>query len=88
MIKSKQWMLLPAAGLASILLFSAVTHGKDEPVAENTVTVWVGGKGQSGFAEKLNKSHAAMEAKGMKFADLQIYTENGDMQGAFVTYVR
>ena len=52
------------------------------------MTVWVDGKGQSGFAGKVNKMHAQMEAKGMKFADLAIYTEDGDMQGAFVTYVR
>jgi hypothetical protein len=29
-----------------------------------------------------------MEAKGFKVADVEIYTENGDMRGAFVTYVR
>jgi hypothetical protein len=29
-----------------------------------------------------------MEGKGWKFGTLAIYTEDGDMQGAFVTYVR
>jgi hypothetical protein len=29
-----------------------------------------------------------METKGFKFSDMEIYTENGDMRGAFVTYVR
>jgi hypothetical protein len=50
--------------------------------------VWIDGKGQQGFSEKLNKMHAGMEAKGFKFGDMEIYTEDGDMQGAFITYVR
>jgi len=29
-----------------------------------------------------------MEKDGWRFADLEVYTENGDMQGIFVTYVR
>ena len=74
--------------LATVGLFAATSHAKDEVVAQNTTTVWIDGKGQSGFSEKLNKMHAAMEAKGWKFGDLEIYTEDGDMQGAFVTYVR
>ncbi len=74
--------------LATVGLFAATSHAKDELVAQNMTTVWIDGKGQSGFAEKLNKMHAEMEAKGWKFGDLEIYTENGDMKGAFVTYVR
>ena len=77
-----------AGVLATAGLFAMATHAKDEPVAQNTMTVWVDGKGQSGFAEKVNKLHGEMEAKGLKFADMEIYTEDGDMQGAFVTYVR
>ena len=64
------------------------SHAKDEVVAQNTTTVWIDGKGQQGFSEKLNKMHAQMEAKGWKFGDLEIYTEDGDMKGAFVTHVR
>jgi ABC-type sugar transport system substrate-binding protein len=78
-----------AAGLlATVAMFVAASYAQDDPVPQNTTTVWVDGKGQSGFAEKLNKMHADMEAKGSKFSDLEIYTENGDMKGAFVTYVR
>jgi hypothetical protein len=29
-----------------------------------------------------------MAAKGWKFVDLAIYTEDGDMEGVFVTYQR
>jgi hypothetical protein len=74
--------------LATAGLFAATSHAKDEVVAQNTTTVWIDGKGQQGFSEKLNKMHAQMEAKGFKFGDLEIYTEDGDMQGAFITYVR
>ena len=78
-----------AAVVATVTLFSATNHAADEPVAaQNTQTVWVDGKGQTSFAEKANKMHAAMEAKGWKFTDMEVYSEDGDMQGAFVTYVR
>jgi hypothetical protein len=77
------------AALAMATLFPSFSHGKDEAVvAQNVTTVWVDGKGQTSFAKKVNEMHAEMEAKGWKFVDLAIYTENGDMQGAFVTYVR
>ena len=74
--------------LATVGLFAVASHAKDEPVAQNATTVWIDGKGQQGFSEKLNKMHAAMEVKGWKFGNLELYTEDGDMQGAFVTYVR
>jgi maltose-binding protein MalE len=88
MRSKSRWFAVSAAVCASVLLFSAASRSKDEPVAQNTMTVWVDGKGQSGFAEKLNKMHGEMEAKGMKFVDMAVYVEDGDMQGAFVTYVR
>jgi hypothetical protein len=78
-----------AAGLLTTVgMFVAASHAKDDPAPQNTATVWVGGKGESSFAEKLNKMHAEMEAKGFKVIDMEIYTENGDMRGAFVTYAR
>lgn len=39
-------------------------------------------------AEKLTKLHAQKAAEGFAFAGLQAYTENGDIQGFFVTYTR
>lgn len=51
-------------------------------------TVWVDGKGQGSMADKASKSHAEMAKQGWKFQDLDIYTEDGDMKGLFVTYVR
>jgi hypothetical protein len=51
-------------------------------------TVWVDGKGQSSMASDVSKMHAKMNAEGWRFADLEVYTEDGDMKGMFVTYVR
>ena len=79
---------LTAGVLVAGAFLSTAPYAADEPVAQNTSTVWVDGKGQTAFAEKVNKMHAAMEAKGWKFGDMEIYTEDGDMKGAFVTYVR
>ena len=41
------------AGLLAMAgLFAAASHAKDEVViAQNSTTVWIDGKGQSGFAE-------------------------------------
>ena len=78
-----------AGVLATVTLFSATNHAADEPAAaQNVQTVWLDGKGETSFAEKANKMHVVMEAKGWKFGDIEIYTEDGDMKGAFVTYVR
>ena len=75
--------------LATVTLFSATNHAADEPAAAQSVkTVWVDGQGQTSFAEKANNMHAVMEAQGWKFEDMEIYTEDGDMQGAFITYGR
>jgi hypothetical protein len=51
-------------------------------------TVWVDGKGQGSMADKASKSHAEMAKQGWKFQDLDVYIEDGDMKGLFVTYVR
>jgi hypothetical protein len=38
-------------------------------------------------ADKINELHAQHAERGWVFADLEIYTENGDLQGYFITYV-
>jgi len=77
--------------LAFLALSSASVQAADKTDADASAkvkTVFVDGKGQSGFADKVNKKHAEMTAQGWRFADLEVYTEDGDMQGAFVTYQR
>ena len=78
---------------AGLLLLGTTTVGfaadKDADDASATITtLFVDGKGQSGFAEKVNKIHAEMATKGWKFGGLALYTEDGDMKGVFVTYTR
>ena len=75
------------AAVAALSLASGVAHAEDK--AQPTIkTVWLDGKGQSSMADKINKLHAEMAAKGWSFASLEVYTEDGDMQGLFITYVR
>lgn len=52
------------------------------------ITVWVDGKGQKSMAEEATKRHAEMAKEGWKFQDLDVYVEDGDMKGMFVSYVR
>ncbi len=69
---------------------SAAGVGAPVPAATAT-TVFVdanfGGR-KNGAAKALSKKHAEMEAQGWRFAHLAPYTENGDLVGFFVTYVR
>ena len=75
------------AAVAALSLASGVAQAQDK--APPTIkTVWLDGKGQSSMADKVNKLHAEMAAKGWSFASLEVYTEDGDMQGLFITYVR
>ncbi|HET7663942.1 MAG TPA: hypothetical protein VFK31_09920 [Rhodanobacteraceae bacterium] len=84
-----------AAGLVGGCVGAGVTHmgtahAADQPI-DQSVTVYVDatfGFRKDSFARKLSKSHAKYAERGYHFAGMQIYDENGDMQGAFVTYTR
>ena len=76
------------AALASMALAAGPAVAADKSPPSTAKTVWLDGKGQSSMADKVNKLHAEMTAKGWRFASLEVYTEDGDMQGMFVTYVR
>lgn len=43
---------------------------------------------QDGSAGRITESHRKAEQQGWQFEDLEIYIENGDLQGFFVTYTR
>lgn len=43
---------------------------------------------QKGSAKKLSETHKTAEAQGWNFDEMQIYIEDGDLQGFFVTYTR
>jgi hypothetical protein len=74
--------------LMLLAVFGVSTFALADDNAATAKTVWVDGKGQSSMASDVSKMHAKMDAEGWRFADLEVYTEDGDMKGMFVTYVR
>lgn len=59
--------------------------------ATRATTVFVDarlGSRKDGAARAISARHAQMEAQGWRFAHLAPYSENGDLVGFFVTYVR
>lgn len=81
---------LASAGMASAAAQNpAGTSAVDTPPP--TITVFVEatlGFRESGMARKLSDQHASQAARGYRFVDMAAYTENGDLQGFFVTYTR
>jgi hypothetical protein len=65
-----------------------MSAGMSTAFADEAQTVWVNGKGQSSMAKDATEMHAKMAEQGWKFQDLEVYTEDGDMEGMFITYVR
>ncbi len=41
-----------------------------------------------GSASRITESHRKAEQLGWAFKDLEVYIENGDLQGFFITYTR
>lgn len=39
-------------------------------------------------AERMTEKHAEMALSGWRFAGMQIYTENGDLEGFYLSYTR
>jgi hypothetical protein len=70
------------------LRYCARDGGADSGPPATIRIVWVDGKGKDQMVDKVKKVYAEMAAKGWKFADLDVYIENGGMQGTFVTYQR
>jgi hypothetical protein len=69
-------------------MFSGMNAALAEDSQATAMTIWVDGKGQSSMAKEATKQHAEMAKQGWKFQDLDVYVEDGDMKGMFVTYVR
>jgi len=82
-------------GLLPGLLFA-----QNEPLPEQTlpetncqeaITVFIDSSRFSrrgGGAKNMNETHAEYTNKGWRFEDMEIYVENGDMEGFFLTYSR
>jgi hypothetical protein len=62
-----------------------------EETAENqptVVTLYISDGSAKGLAEAATKAHAKYVASGYAFADFESYTEDGDLKGGWVTYVK
>jgi uncharacterized protein YabE (DUF348 family) len=74
--------------ITTVVAALAMSVGMSAAFADEAQTVWVDGSGQSSMAKEATEKHAEMAKQGWKFQDLDVYTEDGDMKGLFVTYVR
>jgi len=82
-------LVVVGALAAGVLLFTQARAANE--TAENqptVVTIYVSAGSGKGVAEDANKAHAKYVASGYAFADMEPYTENGDLQGAWITYVK
>ena len=69
----------------------ASTPGPKRCPRTQASTVFIPDKGssrQKGSAERLSETHRTAQDQGWDFDDLEIYIEDGDLQGFFVTYTR
>ena len=69
----------------------ASTPGPDSCPSIQASTIFVpdkSGSRQKGSAKKLSETHDTAEAQGWNYHDMQVYIEDGDLQGFFVTYTR
>lgn len=69
----------------------AQEDNRKEALCEETITVFqdvsmIGRKDR--LASNITKKHDEMNARGWRFEDMEIYTENADIEGAFLTYSR
>jgi hypothetical protein len=77
-----------AAALLTGVLSVQPALAAEPEMATQVRTVFVNKGNASAVTKALNKMHAKMEADGWSFADMNVYVEDGDLEGIFVTYVR
>jgi len=78
----------PATAPAPVAAPAAVAAPAGWTKATTVFVNTVIGSRTGGSAKRINESHAEMEAKGWRFMSLEAYSENGDLVGFFVTYVK
>jgi hypothetical protein len=91
----KKWfitvlMLAPLVALTVIAQDSdkAVPVGCPDLVASTIFISDKTGSRQKGSAEQLSDMHKQVQAQGWSYEDMEIYIEDGDLQGFFVTYTK
>jgi hypothetical protein len=78
------------AGIAMAIIAASASIAADKPPKEaNSIrTLFVEKGGASSVLKAINALHGKMEAEGWTYRDMGVYTEDGDLEGVFVTYVR
>ncbi|HZX76506.1 hypothetical protein [Lysobacter sp.] len=84
-------LLLPTLAMAASQSYYDKKAAAAASAGQQTISIYVDvdlGARKSGSADELNQSHRAFNASGYDVVSVVGYTENGDLQGFFVTYVR
>lgn len=84
-------LLVPALAVAASQSFYDKKAAEAAGGGQRTISLYVDvdlGARKSGSATELNQAHRAFNANGFDVVSVVGYTENGDLQGFFVTYVR
>ena len=81
------WSLLGATAIAKEEASEAPKKCSDV-IAHTVFIPDKSGNRQEGSAERLSEMHDKAESQGWNFEDLEVYIEDGDLQGFFVTYTK
>lgn len=78
-------------GLFLLALACQAAANEPAPACEEAMTVFhdvsrLGRKDRA--AANMTRRHEEMAMEGWRFADSEVYIENGDLEGIFITYVR
>ncbi|MBK9495397.1 MAG: hypothetical protein BWZ07_00083 [Alphaproteobacteria bacterium ADurb.BinA280] len=83
--------------VAMLMAGGVIARDYDKQAAEaagaqmDAVTVFVdadwGGR-EDGAAREITRAHKAFQMRGYRLLGVETYTENGDLEGFFVSYVR
>lgn len=77
-----------AAATLAVLSIQPAFADKPPEEAQTIRTVFIAKGNSSAVTKAMNAMHAKMEAEGWTYRDMGVYTEDGDLAGLFVTYVR
>lgn len=88
-------VILAASGLSTSLFAQQVkpagAEPADSPQCQEAITVFqdVSGLGRKDrAAKKVTQKHQEMAWEGWQFVDMEVYTENGDLEGFYLSYIR
>lgn len=88
-------MILTAVSITAVFVTQAIGAGTTEPPGpypcQEAITVFqdvsrIGRK--DGAAKNITQKHQEMARERWRFVDVEPYTENGDLEGFYVSYVR